>query len=65
MDVRKLFPEDIVAEEDRLTPIFFSRPQDESWEDFCEKFASERYNKWLKARYAEQERNIKNGLFVN
>ena len=65
MDVRALYPKDIIREEDILIPIFFSRPQDESWEDFCRQFASERYNSFMKQKDEEYKKNLKAGFIVN
>lgn len=65
MDVRALYPKDIIREEDILIPIFFSRPQDETWEDFCRQFASERYNSFMKQKDEEYEKNLKAGFIIN
>ena len=65
MDGRALYPKDIIREEDILIPIFFSRPQDESWEEFCRQFASDRYNSFMKQKKEEYDNNLKAGFILD
>lgn len=65
MDARALYPKDIIKEEDILIPIFFSRTQDETWEEFCKQFASERYNSFIQKKNEEFEKNLKAGFIID
>ncbi len=66
MDIRKLVPKDILAEEDKLVEEFLNTTDENAdWEVFCAQNASKRYLDWVKKENETYEKNLKKGLIIN